>query len=76
MTVDHIAAARSNDKATHRSKPPAIWRMPILLGALTVFGLLAALLGTGIWHLLSWIAIAVPLLVIAWYVCKTVRPAR
>ncbi len=37
--------------------------MPILLGVLTCFGLLAALLGVGIWHGMAWIALAVPLLV-------------
>lgn len=68
MTVEHTAVSRN--------KAPAIWRMPILLGALTLFGLLAALLGTGIWHVLSWIAIAAPLLVVAWHVCKTRRTSR
>lgn len=65
MTVEHAAMLRN--------KAPAIWRMPLVLGALTLFGLLAALLGTGIWHVLSWIAIAVPLLVVAWHVGKTRR---
>ncbi|MEJ1241834.1 hypothetical protein WBG78_27055 [Chryseolinea sp. T2] len=37
-----------------------VWKYPVLLAALTVFGLLAALAGTGIWHLLSWLALAVP----------------
>jgi hypothetical protein len=38
-----------------------VWKYPILLGALTIFGLLAALIGTGIWHVFSWIALAIPL---------------
>ena len=37
-----------------------IWTMPLLLGALTVFGLLAALLGSGAWHVLAWVSLAVP----------------
>ncbi|HEX6591749.1 MAG TPA: hypothetical protein VF050_07105 [Moraxellaceae bacterium] len=37
-----------------------IWGMPLLLAVLTIFGLVAALVGTGIWHGLAWIAIAVP----------------
>jgi low affinity Fe/Cu permease len=42
-----------------------IWRWPIMLAALTLFGLLSALLGQGgIWWLLSWIALAVPLITI------------
>jgi hypothetical protein len=43
-----------------------VWTIPALLGVLTLFGLLAALLGTGVWHWLSWIALCVPLGVIAW----------
>lgn len=41
-----------------------VWRMPILLAALIVCGLLAALLGTGVWHLFSWTTLALPLVVI------------
>jgi hypothetical protein len=40
------------------------WRMPLLLALLIVFGLLAALLGTGIWHVLSWLALSTPLIVL------------
>lgn len=46
-----------------------IWRWPVVLAVLTVFGLLSALLGQGgVWWVLSWIALAIPLLVIvaAW----------
>lgn len=43
-----------------------IWRWPVLLAALSVFGLLAALIGqTGIWLPLSWIALIIPLAVAA-----------
>jgi hypothetical protein len=38
-----------------------VWRIPCLLAASTTFGLLSALLGTGVWHLLSWITISIPL---------------
>jgi hypothetical protein len=41
--------------------------MPVILALSIVFGLLAALLGTGIWHLMSWTALSIPVLVIAWY---------
>ncbi|CAB3631526.1 hypothetical protein [Achromobacter pulmonis] len=44
-----------------------VWGVPLLLGALSVFGLLAALLGTGGWHWASWIALTVLLGVIARY---------
>ncbi|CAM2898340.1 hypothetical protein CFR75_11020 [Komagataeibacter xylinus] len=42
----------------------AIWLWPIVLGLLTVFGLLSALLGQhGIWLALSWTALSIPLIV-------------
>jgi len=44
-----------------------VWGMPLLLAALSIFGLLAALLGTGVWHWASWIALAWLLVVIARY---------
>ena len=41
-----------------------IWRWPAALAVLMVFGLLSALLGQGgIWWVLSWVALAVPLAV-------------
>jgi len=49
-----------------------VWGAPLLLAALTLFGLLAALLGTGIWHWASWLTLTVPIAVMGWY-C---RPGR
>ena len=47
----------------------AVWRWPLVLAGLTLFGLLSALLGEGgVWWVLSWIALAVPLLAIV-YCC-------
>jgi len=40
-----------------------VWAVPLLLAALTLFGLLAALLGTGVWHGLAWLALLVPIVV-------------
>lgn len=40
-----------------------VWKYPVLLAVLTVFGLIAALAGTGIWHVLSWSALTVPVAV-------------
>jgi hypothetical protein len=43
----------------------ALWGWPLALAALSIFGLLAALLGQGgIWWVLSWIALATPLALI------------
>ncbi|MBN8872358.1 MAG: hypothetical protein J0H67_05955 [Rhodospirillales bacterium] len=50
----------------------ALWRGPLAMGALTVFGLLSALLGQdGVWLWLAWIALAVP---IATVVLFLIRP--
>lgn len=51
----------------------SVWSMPTLLAVLTLFGLLAALLGLGVWHWLSWIALCVPLGVIGWKWGRAVR---
>ena len=52
-------------------RPSAIWRWPLLLGLLTVVGLVSALLGEGgVWWGLSWIALAIPLAVMAFYVVR------
>ncbi|MDV3480098.1 hypothetical protein [Sphingobium yanoikuyae] len=50
----------------HHSTFRQQWSWPIGLAALTIFGLLSALLGEGgLWWWLSWAALALPLLVIA-----------
>jgi len=56
-----------------------IWLWPAAIALLTVFGLLSALLGqSGLWWVLSWIALAVPLAIIVWFVVKgrLPRPSR
>ncbi len=51
--------------SSSRRSTRRIWGWPLILAALTIFGLLSALLGqTGIWLPLSWAALAVPLLAI------------
>jgi uncharacterized membrane protein YczE len=50
-----------------------IFRIPLLIAAVTLVGLLSALLGDGPWDALSWAALALPLAVIAWF---WLRPAR
>ena len=47
-----------------------VWRIPLLLGAVTLFGLLAALLGTGYWYYLSWLSMATPLLLLLYHIVK------
>lgn len=44
-----------------------VWKIPALLALLTLFGLLAALLGTGAWHWAAWLALAVPVFTGLWF---------
>lgn len=44
--------------------------MPILLAAVTIIGLLLAIMGIGIWHILSWIVLIVPVYVMIKYGLK------
>ena len=37
-----------------------IWRWPMLLALLSLFGLVSALLADGLWDTPSWLALAVP----------------
>jgi len=56
---------------------PAMFRgvfaVPALLAALTLFGLLAALLGEGVWRWCAWGALALPLLPLAGLVGRARR---
>ena len=42
-----------------------IFRWPLLLAVLSFLGLLSALIGDGFYDLLSWLSLAVPLLLVA-----------
>jgi hypothetical protein len=44
-----------------------VWPVPIALGILTCVGLVAALVADGMWDLVSWIALGVPLAAVAWF---------
>lgn len=53
-----------------------IWRWPAALAVLVTFGLLSALLGQGgIWWVLSWITLAMPLAVIGICIGRSYRPS-
>ncbi len=45
---------------SHERSSWQIFRIPLLLAVLTIFGLVAALLAEGVWQVLSWIALTVP----------------
>jgi O-antigen/teichoic acid export membrane protein len=44
-----------------------IWTAPIVLGVLTIVGLVSALVGDGVWDALSSLALGVVVAVGAWY---------
>jgi hypothetical protein len=59
-----------------RHGPLEIWRWPFALAILISFGLTAALLGQGgFWWAMSWIALAVPLVVVGACIYRRRRPA-
>ena len=41
--------------------------MPAILGVITLVGLILAILGTGIWHVLSWVALSYPVYIMVKY---------
>ncbi len=43
-----------------------VFGVPLLLAVATVIGLVSALLADGIWDALSWITLALPMVVAAW----------
>ncbi|WHZ14167.1 MAG: hypothetical protein OJF52_001002 [Nitrospira sp.] len=53
-----------------------IWGMPIVIGMLSVIGLLSALLGDGFWDVLSWLALAAPVVVTLWCVLRSLPRRR
>ena len=43
-----------------------VYRAALVLAGITIYGLLSALFGDGVWDELSWVALSVPLFVIVW----------
>jgi hypothetical protein len=44
-----------------------LWGIPLMLGVLTIIGLVSALLGDGIWDIVSAFALGVPVAAGAWF---------
>lgn len=49
-----------------------IFAMPIVLGVLSVIGLVAALVGDGVWDVASWVTLALPILLCGYFYLKRV----
>lgn len=51
-----------------------VWMMPVVLGVLTLAGLVVGLLADGVWDLVAVTALALPVLVGAWHALRPARP--
>ena len=49
------------------------WEAPIVLSAVSAAGLVFALLADGIWDVLSWIGLGIPVAACAWYAWRPQR---
>jgi hypothetical protein len=47
-----------------------IFAMPLLIGVLSLIGLVAALVGDGLWNALSWIALAIPIALCGYFLLR------
>ena len=50
-----------------------LWGLPFLLFVMIIAGLFAAIIGTGVWHLLSWTLLFVPLLILIIHAWKAFK---
>jgi branched-subunit amino acid transport protein AzlD len=53
----------------HRT-PGQIFAAPVAIGALSTVGLLAALIGDGWWDAVSWLSLALPVLLYVFFVAR------
>lgn len=62
---------------TVQSSLRTVYRIPLVLGFVTIIGLLSALLGDGVWDVLSWLLLGVPLFLLAlFYGARRPRRSR
>jgi len=47
-----------------------IWTTPILIGVFSLVGLVAALTGDGLWDLVSWLTLGLPVVMTVWFLGK------
>lgn len=45
-----------------------IFFLPILIGVLSMIGLIAALVGDGVWDAVSWASLGIPVIVTVWMI--------
>jgi len=44
-----------------------LWGPPLLVGFISLFGLVCALTGDGVWDVLSWISLGIPVALMNYY---------
>jgi hypothetical protein len=59
----------------HRSLAK-IFLIPAIIAVFVAFGLVSALLGDGIWDSLSWFCLLVPVVAVAYYMCRQTSRRR
>jgi len=47
-----------------------IFAIPIVLGVLSIIGLVSALVGDGVWDGVSWVTLAIPILLCGYFFLK------
>lgn len=50
-----------------------LWGMPVLLAVLSLYGLISALIGKGIWDILACAALIIPVLIIMKHYYKNLK---
>ena len=53
-----------------------IWTAPIVLGIVSAIGLVSALLGDGMWDVLSWVTLTAPIAAVLWFVVRAISHSR
>jgi uncharacterized iron-regulated membrane protein len=62
---------RMNLQQQKRRVPVVIFAAPVLLSLVTILGLLSALIADGAWDAMSWIALSVPIFIVAAFVSRS-----
>lgn len=62
-----------SDQRTPLSLFRRVWGAPLAIGAVTTLGLIAALLGEGLWNAFSWLCLAAPVWITLHYWARSQR---
>jgi hypothetical protein len=59
-----------------KASPRKIYTLPTIIAVVSGVGLIFALLGDGIWDVMSWLAVGLPLAVAVWVWSRSTRLQR